>query len=41
MAKRGRKERLTDEIAGFLDEVWEDKAHAKRPARRARGKSSV
>ncbi len=30
-------ERLTDEIAGFLDEVWDErKARAKRPTRRSR-----
>jgi pimeloyl-ACP methyl ester carboxylesterase len=29
-------ERLTGEIAAFLDEVWDGKARAKRPARRAR-----
>ncbi len=30
-------ERLTGEIAAFLDEVWEDKARAKPRARRSRG----
>jgi pimeloyl-ACP methyl ester carboxylesterase len=29
-------ERLTGEIAAFLDEVWDGKAKAKRPARRTR-----
>ncbi len=30
-------ERLTGEIAAFLDEVWEGRAQAKRPARQSRG----
>jgi pimeloyl-ACP methyl ester carboxylesterase len=33
---RLRPERLTGEIAAFLDEVWDGKTRAKRPARRAR-----
>ncbi|MGH2852986.1 MAG: alpha/beta fold hydrolase [Solirubrobacteraceae bacterium] len=33
---RLRPERLTGEIAAFLDEVWDGKAQAKRPARRTR-----
>jgi pimeloyl-ACP methyl ester carboxylesterase len=34
---RLRPERLTDEIAGFLDEVWDERrTRAKRPARKAR-----
>jgi pimeloyl-ACP methyl ester carboxylesterase len=34
-------ERLTGEIAGFLDEVWEGKAQAKSTAGRSRGKTSA
>jgi pimeloyl-ACP methyl ester carboxylesterase len=33
---RLRPERLTGEIAAFLDEVWKGRAAAKRPSRRAR-----
>jgi pimeloyl-ACP methyl ester carboxylesterase len=37
---RMRPERLTNEIAGFLDEVWDKpSARAKRPAKRARARS--